>query len=470
MESRFGHDFSRVRIHADSRAAESARAVDAQAYTVGRDVVFGSGQYSPGTGEGKRLLAHELTHVVQQRGSAGAGAGDLRIDPSDSGEAEAEAMANRAEGASVSSSIGQAAAIQRQPARPRGEVDAGAEPAAETEEDSEEGFLEWLLRLLREVIRVLEQLGTMPAPLPREAPLSPLPTGCMTFGTRADLDARKAHWDGIVGGMPVPDVVSWVIGVTSPPSAAATEARQQIDCLMAAIQASASTPGSSLSLPPASQRIQSPHRSFSRQEGIWTRKFEFRGDPFDRISAHARTVCGTLLLPSETRWDPSEPRHRVCWGVAPAPGTTAPALPPGARALTVDERQQEILQASSAPGISRHHRGTDFDLFDRGLNPESWQAGHAFADEYSWLVSNAATYGFIQSFTALSTFMTTGYIEERWHWSYWPIAQALLEFSRAHQTDINTELMSRWGSNPQFSFIRRHWREFMFNVNQTPRI
>src|SRR2546423_3508203 len=66
MEPRFGHDFSRVRVHADGRAAESAQSVNALAYTAGQDVVFGGGQYEPGTNEGKKLLAHELTHVVQQ--------------------------------------------------------------------------------------------------------------------------------------------------------------------------------------------------------------------------------------------------------------------------------------------------------------------------------------------------------------------------------------------------------------------
>jgi hypothetical protein len=66
MEPRFGHDFSQVRVHTDSRAAESARAVNALAYSVGRKVVFGTGQYAPATSTGKQLLAHELTHVVQQ--------------------------------------------------------------------------------------------------------------------------------------------------------------------------------------------------------------------------------------------------------------------------------------------------------------------------------------------------------------------------------------------------------------------
>ncbi len=66
FEPRFGTDFSQVRLHTDSQAAESTRPVNAKAYTLGQDVVFGAGQYAPGTIEGRRLMAHELTHVVQQ--------------------------------------------------------------------------------------------------------------------------------------------------------------------------------------------------------------------------------------------------------------------------------------------------------------------------------------------------------------------------------------------------------------------
>lgn len=69
MEPCFGQDFSQVRVYTDAKAAESAQAVNALAYTVRRSVVFGSGQYAPGTMTGKRLLAHELTHIVQQRSS-----------------------------------------------------------------------------------------------------------------------------------------------------------------------------------------------------------------------------------------------------------------------------------------------------------------------------------------------------------------------------------------------------------------
>jgi hypothetical protein len=71
MESRFGYDFSNIRIHTDETAAKSAYSVNALAYTVGNDIVFGEGQYKPNSLDGRKLLAHELTHVVQQKGSAG---------------------------------------------------------------------------------------------------------------------------------------------------------------------------------------------------------------------------------------------------------------------------------------------------------------------------------------------------------------------------------------------------------------
>jgi hypothetical protein len=70
MESAFGHNFASVRIHTGAKAAESARAVSALAYTVGDSVVFGAGQYAPHTPRARRLLAHELAHVVQQRKGA----------------------------------------------------------------------------------------------------------------------------------------------------------------------------------------------------------------------------------------------------------------------------------------------------------------------------------------------------------------------------------------------------------------
>ena len=85
MEARFGCSFSGVRVHSDSRAGESAKGVNALAYTIGHKIVFAPGRFAPSTSAGRRLLAHELAHVVQQRSAGAAGApasGVLQREPS----------------------------------------------------------------------------------------------------------------------------------------------------------------------------------------------------------------------------------------------------------------------------------------------------------------------------------------------------------------------------------------------------
>ncbi|MGH9042586.1 MAG: DUF4157 domain-containing protein [Acidimicrobiia bacterium] len=98
MEGHFGEDLSDVRVHTDSRADESAKSLHAQAYTVGSDIAFRSGNYSPDTQTGQRMLAHELTHVVQQRSGPVDGTpmpGGIKVsDPSDPFELEAERSAD----------------------------------------------------------------------------------------------------------------------------------------------------------------------------------------------------------------------------------------------------------------------------------------------------------------------------------------------------------------------------------------
>src|SRR5262249_52346913 len=88
MEPRFGHDFSQVRLHTDFQAAKSARAVNALAYTVGHHIVFGPNQFAPQSFEGRRLLAHELTHTLQQ---SRRGLGSLDFARLDVGEANSTA-------------------------------------------------------------------------------------------------------------------------------------------------------------------------------------------------------------------------------------------------------------------------------------------------------------------------------------------------------------------------------------------
>jgi Zn-dependent peptidase ImmA (M78 family) len=121
FEPRFGHDFSKVRVHTDERAAQSARSVNALAYAVGRDIVFDSQQYAPHSIAGRKLLAHELSHVVQQRHARSDPHG-LALDAgrTDPREREAEAISRRLlSGQPVSiASQSASAAIQRQPKEP----------------------------------------------------------------------------------------------------------------------------------------------------------------------------------------------------------------------------------------------------------------------------------------------------------------------------------------------------------------
>jgi hypothetical protein len=136
MEGALGADFGDVQVHTDPAASASAASVQAHAYTVGNHVVFGEGRYQPGTDDGRRTLAHELTHVVQQRQGPVEGTpapGGIRVsDPSDHHEREASAAADRvmAGGAPAAGPVA-AAAVQR-------EEDDGPAPAAVQRQGDEE--------------------------------------------------------------------------------------------------------------------------------------------------------------------------------------------------------------------------------------------------------------------------------------------------------------------------------------------
>src|SRR3989454_5988791 len=147
MESRLGADFSDVRVHTDGKATESARSVQAYAYTVGNDVVFQSDKFAPDSDSGQRMLAHELTHVGQQRSGPGAGTpapGGIQIsNPSDSFEQAAESSADREKSYSYPSTQSAAAAttaVRREATEgeEEDEAPASAQTYAIQREDSEE--------------------------------------------------------------------------------------------------------------------------------------------------------------------------------------------------------------------------------------------------------------------------------------------------------------------------------------------
>jgi hypothetical protein len=150
MEARLGADFSDVRVHTDGAADHSARSVQAHAYTVGSNIVFQRDKYDPGTSAGQTLLAHELTHVVQQRSGpvdgTATGSGVKVSDPGDRFEREAAANAERVMSQpvpaapvqrSADSSAPTAVAVQREEEEEE-TAQASHDPSVQREEEQEE--------------------------------------------------------------------------------------------------------------------------------------------------------------------------------------------------------------------------------------------------------------------------------------------------------------------------------------------
>lgn len=303
---------------------------------------------------------------------------------------------------------------------------------------------------------------------------------CRVFVSADAVEARKERWLHVLTDVWQTDadaIIAWIIGAAAPPAIAVQEALLQRDCMVdllvedagAAeheviidIQRERSTKAAMVALrrqyrssSVARRRLintltASEHRDARTQSWIWRRKFVFSGRPFNYVSEFAAAKCD---LVARTSWRPESTNHRVCWH----------------HTLSPDERAREILLASAAPGISRHHWGTDVDLFS--LNPVRFIDG-PHADEYRWMTQYAVTYGFFQPYTDRE-FRGAQYMEERWHWSYYPIAQALLELARHHTDEVGealnaqwTALQARWGTrHDAFGYVREAWPQYMFNID-----
>lgn len=311
-------------------------------------------------------------------------------------------------------------------------------------------------------------------------------SGCLQFVDRKAVEYRKERWLRAIQQMykhQPTAVLEWLIGASEPPEFVAQEARRQKDCLIEAMFREAAKPDSPLIVDwwdrtskksemsevvrsfdrksRYSKRIveritRSSHRDAKTQSWIWKRKFIFRSNSFNRVSPRAAKRCS---LRAGRTWNPAMRSHENCWR----------------NKLSGPEREREILGASAAPGISRHHWGTEFDLFS--LNPRNFKEGARLADEFEWLSKKGHQFGYFQPYRANTH--DHGYMEERWHWSYYPIGQALLEFALSHEAPIQDALQAQWASfetkwnrnhsreRPFFDYVRAHWRDYMFRVNDS---
>lgn len=314
-----------------------------------------------------------------------------------------------------------------------------------------------------------------------------LPSSCQTFKNAKALKARRQVWQKAIkhaSKKQPAQLHQWIIGGRKPPKIAIEESTYQRDCMLAQLTAQAAKRktkllldfGASVSPTKSNMRAWAKHigrtsqrrrigsrltkshiRDAASQSFIWRRKFLFlHPNNFNHISSAAAKTC---KLTAGHSWRPKSRRHKYCWQ----------------RKLNDHGRQREILTASSAPGISRHHWGTDFDLFN--LNPRKYLGKGPYADEYLWMTGNALTHGFYQPFTGPKKLGQHTYIEERWHWSYYPAAKAITNYITNHPKAVSKALFAQWDTFEKkwngrkkkgadyFGYVKTHWKAYMLKVS-----
>jgi LAS superfamily LD-carboxypeptidase LdcB len=201
--------------------------------------------------------------------------------------------------------------------------------------------------------------------------------------------------------------------------------------------------------------IFSATRTFERQREIWNEKMQFnpsRGTfgVFEPNVPPVSIRCAGMLTPADQslrEWNTRNANHIRCW-----------------TALTEAERALEVLKMSSAPGISRHHWGTDIDL--NSVDPQAWEQS-PLRETYDWLRANAHTFGFHQPYTPRQQRGNRGYSEEKWHWSYTAISQQLLsEYQRLLYNSAEFQRQLQGRNVEAISFIVSHYQEYVGSVAQ----
>jgi Domain of unknown function (DUF4157) len=197
FEARLGRDFSQVRIHVDSIAETSARAVKATAYTVGSDVVFAAGRYAPHSSDGRRLLAHELAHVVQQRAAGPSSAARQSLTAPGASDPTSGAMLRRSPGP------GSPDYVQGYQDGLSGEPSHAIPRAGDALEDYDEGYLKGQYEFKQ---KQAAPVPAQPAPIPAAGGVSPAPPAggqCSSAGT-GSVTLCNRDFAGKVAGALVP--------------------------------------------------------------------------------------------------------------------------------------------------------------------------------------------------------------------------------------------------------------------------
>ncbi len=388
MESAFGYNFSRVRVHDDAKAASLATRLNARAFTVGHDVAFAAGEYSPGSLVGDALLAHELAHVVQQGGATT----DLAALGISSPSASLETDADRSAVGAVVSLWGQGKARfadLRNNSFPRlrsglrlsrcescscNSAPRDAAPDAPRDAGRDAG----------------PDAGRDAGPDAQTPDAGPPPTACNLTPTTDD----QAVLDRI-NRLGQSERLRFLTGRMDPSTAVFGEIQTSINSRVNTKVSALNNirPAELTTIRPMSRYrgfLQNPPGSTSQpQAQIVFEKFFLvgsRSGGWDSLPRAYRNPNGTV---NRDRW---------------------------LREATLT-RLQHILRFSAVPGASRHHWHTDVDF--NSTTSADWEGTGTLATLGTWLSRNACREGFVQAYTAGRS---GGHALEQWHYSYAPIA------------------------------------------------
>ncbi len=271
------------------------------------------------------------------------------------------------------------------------------------------------------------------------------PATARTYSSQQDIADREQLIAAILDTTAPAAVAAWITGTGSAPAEISTEMTTQINALADAASTGTDTSRDAV--------LVSWIRSAATQRTIWDRKYEFLrtgsggAGTFGIVTPDVRAEY-PAQLGTDPQWDPDKEPHREVWAT-----------------LTSEERQIEILRTSTAPGVSRHHLGSDADFFD--TTPQDWADGGPEAANYTWLRANAAHHGFLQTYTTESAAAAPAISEERWHWSYGPVSKAVLDYVRANEDVIDNALDALWSYDPtRYTYIKGQWYDCMFHVNE----
>ena len=405
MESAFGYSFSRVRVHDDAKASSLATRLNARAFTVGHDVAFAAGEYSPGSLVGDALLAHELAHVVQQGGGATA---DLAEKSDNSPYSSLETDADYSAVSAVVSLWG------------KGKL-------AELKSNS--------FPRLRSGLRLSRcdscSCSSTPKDAGQDAPVdagpdAPIPDAAPTSVCNLTPTADDQAVLDSINKFSQAERLRFLTGRMDPASKAFTDTQTSINSRVN------TQVGELNNIKPTNLK---QIKVISSYRGFLANPKSSGGSPQAQIVFEKFFLTGSR----SGGWDSFPDAFKK------ADGTPDRDLWLKASTLT---RLQHILRFSAVPGASRHHWHTDVDF--NSTKTSDWVAPGPLATLGTWLSSNACRKGFVQAYTPGRS---GGHAEEQWHYSYAPIAIGLRQLYGAQvlpaatlESEVFTPLIAEFTS------------------------